>query len=349
MNTTGISLKQYLSSWSSSSAGVDHIARIVESMATTSTLLARVIARASATDIVSPGNNEHDGNPLGQIGILAHNLFENALSNTDVGILISEKKKEALILNPSSQLGIALNPVGGISNLETNIPIGPIFSIFEFGKEDLPLSKSSFIGLQGTSQTAAGFFVFGPQTMFVLTVKDGTHIFSLDPESSEYCLSHANVQIPESRPEVSVDASNYRHWDDSIRGYVDDCMAGNAGPWEENFNIRWFASLVVEAYHIFIRGGGFLYPRDMRPGFESGRLRLLYEAFPIALMVEQAGGLATDGENRILDQVNEDLHGRTPLIFGSTDKVEQVARYHATPPINKNRYALFESRQLLRN
>jgi fructose-1,6-bisphosphatase I len=348
--TGKVSLRQYLDRWSHAKTGREQIAETVECIATMGAVLAQIVARYSITsDSDHPRTTNSDGDVQTSMDILAHNLFENALRSSPVGILVSEELEEAVVLNQSRRLAVAIDPLDGSSNLETNIPVGSIFSIFEFEPTELPLTKDSFLNRQGSSQVAAGFFMFGPQTKFVLTLLDGTHIFTLDPETSEYVLTHANVRLPDSKREFAINASNYRYWDDSIRGYVDDCIAGEKGPREENYNMRWIASLVAEVYRILVRGGIFLYPRDTRPDYKNGRLRLLYEAFPISLLIEQAGGAATDGEKRILDQVNSGLHGRVPLIFGSNDKVERVARYYATPPVDKNRYALFEPRQLLRN
>jgi len=348
--TSRISLNQYLDNWSEARREREEIAETVLCITMAATKLTRTIARYSSFPSAGkPGSKNSDGDTQSSLDIDAHKLFENALSDAPVGLLVSEESEAAILLNASRSLGVAIDPLDGSSNIETNLPVGTIFSLFAFEQGDSHLTKNSFLNLKGVDQVAAGFFVFGPQTMLVLTLRDGTHIFSMDPESLDFQLCHERVQIPESKREFAINASNYRYWDNSIRGYIDDCIAGEAGPREENFNMRWIASLVAEAYRILVCGGIFLYPRDLRPGYENGRLRLLYEAFPIALLIEQAGGAATDGENRILEQVSSTLHGRTPLIFGSKDKVERVARYYKTPPVEKNRFALFEPRQLLRN
>lgn len=350
VNKGSISLKQYLGSWANDDVRRQQIAKTVECIAANATVLSRIVARIPvAEDTPQTGSKNADGDDQAPLDILANDLFQKSLSEAPVGILVSEENDETIVLDPSARLGVALDPLDGSSNIVTNIPVGTIFSIVEFEQSELPLSKNSFLNRKGTNQSAAGFFMFGPQIRFVLTVGDGTHIFSLDPDFAEYRLSQANVQIPRAKREFAINTSNYRHWDSSIRGYIDDCIAGDCGPREEDFNMRWTASLVAEAYRILVRGGIFLYPRDDREGYENGRLRLLYEAFPIALLIEQAGGLATNGEDRILDLENPDLHGRVPLIFGSADKVERVSRYYATPPIDRARYALFEPRQLLRN
>ena len=234
-------------------------------------------------------------------------------------------------------------------NIDTNLSLGTLFSIFSFDAETKPLTSDSFLNKTGSDQVAAGFIVFGPQTTLTLTFGSGTHIFALDQTRGEYYLAREDIQVPTEQREFAINASNYHYSLMSIRGYVDDCIAGQAGPRGTDFNMRWAASLVAEAYRIFVRGGIFLYPRDLRPGYEDGRLRLLYEAFPIALLIEQAGGAATDGEKRLLDIAVTELHQRVPLVFGSKDKVERVARYYSHPPIEANRYPLFESRTLLRN
>ncbi|MFV2031804.1 MAG: class 1 fructose-bisphosphatase, partial [Gammaproteobacteria bacterium] len=332
-----------------SQAGREEIAGTVLCIATAAAKLAGMIARnAFAPAVEGPNSKNSDGDTQSLLDVQAHKLFEDALANTAVGLLASEESEEATVLNRDAPLGVAIDPLDGSSNIDTNLSLGAIFSIYDFGHTNTPLSKESFNNIKGTDQVAAGFFVFGPQTNLVLTLLNGTQMFSMDPETSEFLLVHENIQIPESQREFAINASNYRFWDDSIRGYIDDCIAGESGPRGENFNMRWVASLVAETCRILVRGGIFLYPRDLRPGYENGRLRLLYEAFPIALLVEQAGGAATDGETRILDRVTSDLHGRVPLIFGSNEKVERVARYYATPPVNKHRFALFEPRQLLR-
>jgi len=161
-------------------------------------------------------------------------------------------------------------------------------------------------------------------------------------------VGQIKLQIPAGKAEYAINASNYRHWDEAVRLYIDDCLSGAEGPRERNFNMRWIASLVAEAFRIFARGGIFLYPRDDRPGYQHGRLRLVYEANPIALLVEQAGGAATDGEHRILDIAPQQLHQRVPLVFGARDKVERVARYHREPHAIGERSPLFGRRGLFR-
>lgn len=344
------SLNRHLSKWSEGKSGRADIVATIECIASTSIKLAQMIARSSLNAVSgdSAGINS-DGDTRRPLGIQAHQLFEDAFRNAPVGLFASQEVKEAILLDNQATLGVAIDPLNGSTNIDTNLSVGTVFSIFSFSSMDTPLTQDLFLNKTGADQVAAGFIVFGPQTTLTLTCRNGTHIYVLDHTRSEFFLVRENIQILAEMREFAINASNYHYWDKPIRGYVDDCISGRAGPRQADFNMRWAASLVAEAYRIFVRGGIFLYPRDSRPGFENGRLRLLYEAFPIALLVEQAGGAATDGEQRLLDHVVTELHQRVPLVFGSKDKVERVARYYTNPPIEANRFPLFTSRTLLRN
>jgi fructose-1,6-bisphosphatase I len=185
--------------------------------------------------------------------------------------------------------------------------------------------------LQSGPPLAAGFIVYGPQTALVITVGKGAQIFTMDPDSGVFIQTVAHVRIPAQTREYAINGSNFRHWDEATRLYIKDCHSGSKGPRGVDFNTRWVASLVAEAYRIMIRGGIYLYPGDARAGYAKGRLRLVYEANPLAWLIEQAGGAATDGRRRILDIAATSLHERVPFIFGSIDEVERVARYYANP------------------
>ena len=255
----------------------------------------------------------------------------------------SEERKEPVILDPEAPVAVVIDPLDGSSNVDTNISVGTIFSLLPV-TEDLDAAVLQ----PGHRQIAAGFVVFGPQTSLVLTLGEGTDIYTLDRDDRVFRRTSERVRIPSESSEYAINASNYRHWDEPVRAYVDDNVAGMDGPRGRNFNMRWIASLVAEAYRILIRGGIFLYPGDRREGYENGRLRLVYEANPLAMVVEQAGGLATDGENRILDLQPTSLHQRIPLVFGSSTKVERVRAFHdGTLPLGE-RSPLFGRRGLFR-
>ena len=195
-------------------------------------------------------------------------------------------------------------------------------------------------------QVAAGYFIYGPQTALMVTFGAGTLLYILDPVDGMFRLVTGAVHVPGQSREFAINASNYRHWPKAIRAYIDDCLAGEEGPRSQNYNMRWVASLVAETHRIIARGGIFLYPSDDRAGYRHGRLRLLYECAPIAMLVEQAGGKATDGCEPILSKVAIELHGRTPFVFGSAEKVDRVAAYHDLP--DQENSALFGSRGLFR-
>ena len=200
----------------------------------------------------------------------------------------------------------------------------------------------------GTLQLAAGFFIYGPQTALVLSLGKGTEIFIFSSRLGCFVQGYKSVSIGERAHEFAINASNYRHWEEAIRLYVDDCLAGAEGPRERDFNMRWIASLVADAYRILVRGGIFLYPADSRRGYSQGRLRLVYEANPIAFLVENAGGAATNAVTRILEIEPEGLHQRVPLVFGSRREVARVARYHVDPTMIGERAPLFGKRGLFR-
>jgi fructose-1,6-bisphosphatase I len=285
------------------------------------------------------------GDPQTELDVLANRLFLAALKDAPVAAFGSEETADVLVLNQGAPLAVAIDPLDGSSNIDTNVSIGTIFSIRAMSGAANG-SPAAALLQRGSSQLAAGFVIYGPQTALVLTLGQGTQIFTLDRRTSRFVLTEANVRIPSGRREYAINASNYRHWDEAIQTYVDDCIAGVDGPRGQDFNMRWIASLVAEAFRILGRGGIFLYPADRRPGYDRGRLRLVYEAHPLALVIEQAGGAAIDGFTRILDLVPHELHQRTPLIFGSADKVARVARYHAGPPSTSERSPLFARRGL---
>jgi len=191
--------------------------------------------------------------------------------------------------------------------------------------------------------------IYGPQTSLLLTLGEGVAQFTLDPATQRFVLVSRQVKITHSTREYAINASNYRHWPEQIRAFIDDCVEGEGGPHGKDFNMRWLACMVGEAHRIFSRGGVFLYPGDDRPGYERGRLRLLYEAFPVAMLVEQAGGGATDGVERILAKKLAKLHQRTPLVFGSIEKVARIASYYSDAHFQRANSPLFGERGLFQN
>ena len=255
--------------------------------------------------------------------------------------LASEEQEQALELDPQGSLAVAIDPLDGSSNIDTNVSIGTIFSIYP--AEDT--AEASFLR-PTRQQIGAGYVIYGPRCAMMVSFGDGVQQYLLDPDTGAFRLVDGRLTMPDCSFEFAINASNYRHWSRPIRAYIDDCVAGIEGPRETNFNMRWIASLVAETHRILTRGGIFLYPSDARKGYERGRLRMLYECAPIAFLIEQAGGRATDACEPILDQVATALHQRTPLVLGSAEKVARVAAYHDLPETEVS--ALFGHRGLFR-
>ncbi|MGD0505817.1 MAG: class 1 fructose-bisphosphatase [Steroidobacteraceae bacterium] len=222
---------------------------------------------------------------------------------------------------------LVFDPLDGSSNTDVNVSVGTIFSVLRHDKPEAPVTADYL--QPGRRQVAAGYALYGPATMFVVTVGKGTHGFTLDREIGNFILTHPNMQIPADTSEFAINTSNARFWEPPVHRYVTECQAGKTGDRGRDFNMRWIASMVAEVHRILIRGGVFMYPKDTKDARKPGRLRLLYEANPIGMLVEQAGGLATTGNQRVLDLVPTDLHQRVPLILGSRNEVERIERYHS--------------------
>jgi fructose-1,6-bisphosphatase I len=341
-------LGQYLEGWAGDDADRAAIAAVVQAIAATSARISEIIARGSLEGQMGAvvGDNV-DGDAQKALDVRSDEMFIAALKGGPVALYGSEEQEVPVLLNPDGTLAVAIDPLDGSSNIDTNVSIGTIFSILPMA--GLPVEPREAVFLQpGTRQVGAGFVIYGPQTALVLTVLSGTHIFTFSRERGEFLRTRADAQIATGKREYAINASNYNHWDEPLRAYIDDCLAGLDSPDRRQFNMRWIASLVAEAYRIMARGGIFLYPRDKRTGYQHGRLRLVYEANPIALLVEQAGGAAVDAEHRILEIVPQRLHERVPLIFGDREKVERVVRYHTGRHTIGERQPLFGRRGLFR-
>jgi fructose-1,6-bisphosphatase I len=230
---------------------------------------------------------------------------------------------------PKGEYLLLFDPLDGSSNIDVNISVGTIFSALRCPKVasgELCAPEEPAFLQPGRKQVAAGFAVYGPTTVFVLTVGDGAHGFTLDRESFGFVLTHPDIRIPEDTAEFAINMSNQRRWEPPVRRYIDECLAGTDGPRGKDFNMRWVASMVADVFRVLSRGGIFMYPRDAK--YKEGRLRLMYEANPMSFIVEQAGGAATDGKTPILDLQPKSLHQRVAVILGSKNEVERVTSYH---------------------
>ncbi len=277
--------------------------------------------------------------------ILANDGLLSALKAAPVAGVASEELEQPVMLDADAPLLVAVDPLDGSSNVDANVSFGMIFSILP--RHPSSSGEAAFLR-PGSHQLAAGLIVYGPQTNLALTLGAGTHMFTLDPDSKVFLLSRKAVAISPATTEYAINTSNARFWEEPIRIYVHDCENGANGPRGCDFNMRWTGSPVAEASRILSRGGIYLYPKDTRKGFHQGRIRLIYEANPIAWIIEQAGGRATTGTERILDQTPVLLHQKTPLIFGSREEVDRVIRLHTGQEFKGERSPLFGRRGLFR-
>jgi fructose-1,6-bisphosphatase I len=323
--------------------------------AVASTTLAIARAAVSLGRLLETGESIGEARSAGQttgtddsqkkLNAAAHSLFVESLERAPVAAILSEESDPVVALRRGGQLLVALDPLDGSSNLSVDGPVGAIYSIrpsLRGGSEDDFLRP-------GSEQVAAGFVLFGPATVLAMSVGAGTDIYVLSRDEETFHRALRGVQVPFGTPTYTVNAANARHWSSEVRTYIADLQAGAEGLRGKDFDMRWYGALVIEAFRILTDGGIYLYPADARPAYQSGRLRLVYEAHPIAYLMEQAGGRATDGEERILDKVAPHPHARTPLVFGSADKVERLGRYLKSLHADAERHPLFGTRGLFRD
>jgi fructose-1,6-bisphosphatase I len=306
-------------------------------------LLIEVVARACKTIAISvnkgalgevlgsAGTENVQGEVQKKLDIIANEVLIEA--NEWGGHLAAMASEEMdsihLVPNryPQGEYLLLFDPLDGSSNIDVNVSIGTIFSVLRKVGHHRGVSEQDFLQA-GRAQAAAGYCIFGPQSMLVLTVGEGVAVFTLDREMGSWVLTADQVQVPADTKEFAVNMSNMRHWAAPMRRYIDECLAGRDGPRGKDFNMRWVASMVADVHRILTRGGIFMYPWDQREPDKPGKLRLLYEANPMSFLVEQAGGMATDGTQRILDIVPTTLHQRVSVMLGSKNEVERVTAYH---------------------
>src|SRR4051794_2103262 len=339
-------LRAYLAASSSAGESGAACAAIVAALAEAARGLAGVIATGPLAGITDAtvGTN-FDGDAQKELDVVADQMMHGALVSVPVAGILSEERNLPEIVDADAPFSVAIDPLDGSSNLQNNISVGTIFSIRPRGQDAL----ASFFE-PGTVQRAAGFFIYGPQTCLVLALDRSVDLFVLDPATAEFVLARRGLRIPENAPEFAINTSNRRHWASAVRSYVDECLQGTVGPRGCDYNMRWIASLVAETYRILMRGGIFLYPADARPGYREGRLRLVYEAHPMALIMEWAGGSASSGRARILELSARSPHQRAPLIMGDVRLVRDVDMLHEgiEPLFETSDAPLFARRGLFR-
>jgi fructose-1,6-bisphosphatase I/sedoheptulose-1,7-bisphosphatase len=300
-------------------------------------VISRAVGHGALTRV---GENLQNVNVQGEeqtrLDVVANDAFISATEWE--GVLCgwaSEEMEEPLPVPshyPRGKYLLVFDPLDGSSNISVNVSVGSIFSILRSPNVGSDPTVEDFMQA-GVEQVCAGYAIYGPSTMLVLTVGEGVVGFTLDPELGDFIFTHPDMRIPETTNEFAINASNSRFWEAPVKRYVEECLEGSTGPRGKDFNMRWVASLVAEAHRILMRGGVFLYPRDTKDHTKPGRLRLLYECNPIGWIIEQAGGFASTGEVRVLKVQPESLHQRIGFVFGSCCEVEIIEEYYRTMPL----------------
>ena len=310
----------------------DDVSKVIVAIAEVAIMISEIISLGDLQSNLGKEVGENsDGDYQKALDVLADEAFMKKLSSSSVSWYASEEQEEVVELNKNGSVLLAIDPLDGSSNISNNVSIGTIFSLRSARGVNSKKHAREALLSPGENQLAAGYVIYGPQTSIILTVGSGVSEYILDKKAKAFTLCRSNINIPKDSAEYSINSSNYRHWSKPMKAYVDDLNLGIEGPAGKNFNMRWVASLVAETHRILSRGGIFIYPGDNRKGYEKGRLRMVYECAPIAFIIAQAGGGATDIYNNILSVEVEDLHGRTPFVFGSINEVNRVQVYHDMP------------------
>ena len=322
----------YLSSSQTNNHITSELARLLLSVSDSCKSISNKVAKGALAGVLGTLESENvQGEVQKKLDVIANDILleENEHQGFLAG-MASEEMDTFYSLKDIEKTGnylLLFDPLDGSSNIDINASIGTIFSVLDSPKTAAELSEEDFLQ-SGSKQVAAGYAIYGPQTVLILTVGQGVVGFTLDREQDDWFMTHDNITIPEDTQEFAINMSNYRHWAEPVRSYIDDCLAGVNGPREKNFNMRWIASMVADVHRILMRGGIFMYPWDAREPNKAGKLRLMYEANPMSFLVEQAGGASTDCQQRILDIQPTKLHQRVSVCLGSKNEVNQVMAYH---------------------
>ena len=293
--------------------------------------ISHLVNRGDLVGVLGSAESENvQGEVQKKLDIITHDIMVNALNWTGHLAGMASEEVDAIIAipeqYPKGKYLALFDPLDGSSNIDVNLTVGTIFSILHC-REGVAPSTEDFLR-KGSEQVCAGFVLYGPSTMMVLTTGQGVNGFTLDQDIGEFILTHPDIRIPEETGEFAINMSNQRFWEPPVQRYITECLQGAEGPRGKNFNMRWIASLVAEVYRILMRGGVFLYPLDLREPTKPGRLRIMYEANPMAFIIEQAGGACSTGRERMLDIKPTGIHQRVPLILGSKNEVERIVAYH---------------------
>jgi len=299
---------------------------LIEAISDSCRTIGALVARGALAGVLgSAGTGNVQGEEQKQLDVLANDeLMAMATACGVVAAAASEEEEDARVMKAGAPFLLLFDPLDGSSNIDVNVSIGTIFSILpaKAGEGAAPFLQP------GRNQVAAGYCVYGPQTTLVLSLGKGVAAFTHDPSNGQWVQTSADIKVPVKTKEFSINMSNMRHWADPVRSYIDECLAGDAGPCGKNYNMRWIASMVADVHRILTRGGVFMYPWDKREPGKPGKLRLMYEANPMSMLIEQAGGKSFDGKQQILDVQPTGLHQRVSVMLGSKEEVERLEALH---------------------
>lgn len=262
------------------------------------------------------------------LDVISNDLLKDILvANPYVRGVGSEEEDYTIAGHADGKYLVTFDPLDGSSNIDVNLSVGTIFSILE-AQDSTPGDNQDVFLQNGRKQVAAGYVLYGPSSLLVMTTGNGVNLFTLDTNIGEFVLTKEALQIPEETAEFAINMSNQRFWEPEMKQYIDDCLQGEEGPLGKRYNMRWVASMVAEVHRILIRGGIFMYPYDSRDPSRAGKLRLMYEGNPMSMIVEQAGGASSTGRMDIMDVKPEGIHDRVPVVLGSKNEVAKVVAYH---------------------
>ena len=320
-----LSLSQYLQQQKGNLT--PELAQVIATITETCKTIDQALQQGALAGILgSAGNENVQGETQKKLDVISNDYLIDALKvHPHVGGLASEELDDFTPAQDNGQYLVLFDPLDGSSNIDINMCVGTIFSILP--AQNAVTQAADFMQA-GTAQVAAGYVLYGPSTMLALTIGAGVVMFTLDPNTHTFLLTTEHVQVTPDTQEFAINSSNQRHWENPVKHYIDELLAGKTSVREKDFNMRWVACMVGDIHRILCRGGIFLYPYDLKDPQKAGRLRLMYEANPMSMLIEQAGGSSTTGRVRIMDIQPTELHQRVPVIIGSKNEVDRVTSYH---------------------
>ncbi|HRM51811.1 MAG TPA: class 1 fructose-bisphosphatase [Acinetobacter johnsonii] len=303
------------------------LAQVISTIAATCQTIDQALQKGALAGVLGSAQHENvQGEEQKKLDVISNDYLIDALKvHPQVGGLASEELDEFTPAQENGKYLVLFDPLDGSSNIDINMCVGTIFSILPAKNA---VTQAEDFMQAGNQQVAAGYVLYGPSTMLALTVGAGTVFFTFDPETQQFLLTSENIQVAADTKEYAINSSNQRHWENPVKRYIEELLAGKTGPREKDFNMRWVACMVGDIHRILCRSGIFMYPYDLKDPKKAGRLRLMYEANPMSMLIEQAGGASTTGRVRILDIQPTDLHQRVPVIIGSKNEVDLVTSYH---------------------